>query len=83
MPFIIIRNDIAQMNVDVAATVERFGIDRSRAQNFHNESKGVELNYCIVSEAVASVRAAPMGARLREDWNAEIEADFKTRGGQR
>ena len=70
-------------NIDAAATAERFGIDRNRAQNFHNDSKGVELNYCVVSEAVASFRAAPMGAKLSEDWNAKIEADFKKRGGKR
>ena len=66
-------------NINAAATAERFGIDRSRAQNFHNDSKGVELNYRVVSEAVASFRAAPKGEALKECWKAEIEADFSSR----
>jgi len=66
-------------NIDAAATAERFGIDRNRAQNFHNDSCGVELNYRVVSEAVASFRAAPKDTSLSENWNAEIEADFMER----
>ena len=55
----------------------------SSLDDFSSSTKGVELNYLVVSEAVASFRAAPTGAKLSEDWNAEIEADFKKRGEKR
>jgi len=66
-------------NIDAVKTAERFGIEHSRAQNFHNDSEGVELNYSVVSETVSAYRAAPAGMTFREDWNAKIAADFKRR----
>ncbi|GHV50224.1 hypothetical protein FACS1894216_02020 [Synergistales bacterium] len=69
-------------NIDAVEVANQFGIDRSRAQNFHNDSEGVELNYRVVSQAVASFRAAPAGAPLAHAWNADIERDFKRRGGR-
>jgi uncharacterized protein YegL len=70
-------------NIDAAEVADNFGIDRSRAQNFHNDSEGVNLNYRVVSETVAQFRAAPAGASLSDEWNKDIEADFQRRGGQR
>jgi len=69
-------------NINAVEVANRFGIGRSRAQNFHNDSAGVSLNYCVVSEAVASFRAAPAGAPLSNEWSQEIEADFQRRGGK-
>ncbi|MDR1604487.1 MAG: VWA domain-containing protein [Gracilibacteraceae bacterium] len=69
-------------NIDSVEFAGRFGIDRSRAQNFHNDGAGVALNYHVLSEAVASFRAAPKGKTLAEDWNKEIEEDYKGRGGR-
>jgi uncharacterized protein YegL len=70
-------------NIDSVEFAGRFGVDRSRAQNYHNDGAGVALNYRVVSEAVASFRAAPCGAPLAEDWNAEIESDYRRRGGRK
>ncbi|MDR0433908.1 MAG: VWA domain-containing protein [Gracilibacteraceae bacterium] len=70
-------------NIDSVEFAGRFGIDHSRAQNFYNDSAGVALNYLEVSKAVASFRAAPCGAPLAEDWNAEIESDYKRREGRK
>ena len=67
-------------NIDAATTAERFGINREHAQDFHNDSRGIELNYRVVSEAVSCFRAAPKGEKLCKNWNAEIAADFKSRG---
>ena len=69
-------------NIDAVGVANRLGVAKNRAQSFHNDSKGVELNYRVLSEAVSSYRAAPAGAELREDWNKEITADFKKRGGK-
>jgi uncharacterized protein YegL len=69
-------------NIDAVDVANRFGVDRTRAQNFHNDSEGIALNYAVVSEAVASFRAAPVGAALEDDWSAEIQADYKKRGGK-
>jgi len=69
-------------NIDAVEAANRFGIDRSRAQNFHNDSKGVKLNYHIINEAVTSFRAAPIDAGLDDDWSAEIQADYEKRGGK-
>lgn len=70
-------------NIDAVEVADRFGVDRSRAQNFHNDSEGVALNYEVLSQTVASFRAAPQGATLSDDWSEEIQADYKKRGGKR
>ena len=66
-------------NIDAVDVANRFGIAHNRAQTFHNDSAGIELNYDILSETVSCIRAAPMGATLSDDWNAKIDADFKSR----
>ena len=69
-------------NIDAVEVADRFGIAKNRAQNFHNDSEGIALNYSVVSEAMAMFRAAPGRAKLNENWSAEIQADFKRRGGK-
>ena len=70
-------------NIDAVDVANRFGVARNRAQNFHNDSEGIALNYAVVSETVASFRAAPCGASLNDDWSAEIQKDYKRREGKR
>ena len=70
-------------NIDAVDVANRFGVARNRAQNFHNDSEGIALNYEVVSETVASFRAAPRGARLDDNWSKEIQQDYKKRGGKR
>ena len=70
-------------NIDAVDVANRFGVARNRAQNFHNDSEGIALNYAVVSETVASFRAAPHGASLDDNWNKNIQADYKKRGGKR
>jgi len=69
-------------NIDAVEVADRFGVDRSRAQNYHNDGVGIALNYKVVSDAVACFRAAEPGAGLDENWSAEIQADYKRRGGK-
>ena len=70
-------------NIDAVDVANRFGVARNRAQNFHNDSAGIALNYAVMSETVAAFRAAPSGAKLSDNWSAEIQADYKKRGGKR
>ena len=70
-------------NIDAVDVADRFGVARDRAQNFHNDSEGIALNYSVVSKAVAEFRSAPCGARLADGWSAEIQADYEKRGGTR
>ena len=63
-------------NIDAAAEAKRFGIDESRAANYHCDEEGTALNYEVLSDVVCTVR---MGAEIDDDWKARIEADFKKR----
>ena len=70
-------------NIDAVEVANRFGVDHSRAQNFHNDSEGIALNYSVLSETVAMFREAPVGASLDNKWSEKIEADYKKRGGRK
>ena len=64
-------------NIDAAKEAARFGIDESRAANYHADSVGTAVIYEAMSEAVCSVRACrPMNA----DWKKNVDADYKKRG---
>ncbi len=63
-------------NIDALETAESYGIDRSRSVQFHNDARGVELNYRVLNEAVSSVRCA---RSIEPDWCADIAADFASR----
>lgn len=67
-------------NIDAVQTAGRFGISADRAQNYHADSEGVELNFRVMSEAVATFREC---AAMPEGWNDEIEKDYKRREGNR
>lgn len=67
-------------NIDAVETAGRFGIDADRAQNYHADSEGVELNFRVMSEAVATFREC---SSMPKDWNADIQKDYKHRGGRR
>jgi hypothetical protein len=67
-------------NIDAVETAQRFGIAPDRAQSYHSDSEGTNLNYRIVAEATVAFRES--GA-LPQLWNKEIDADFKRRGGRK
>lgn len=67
-------------NIDAVETAGRFGISADRAQNYHADSEGVEVNFRVMSEAVAIFRES---SSMPKDWNSEIQKDFKRRGGRR
>ena len=66
-------------NIDAVDVANRFGVAPNRAQNFHNDSQGIELNYCSLSETVSRYREAAPGTCISDDWSAPIEADFRKR----
>lgn len=70
-------------NIDAVAVAHQFGVDKSRAQSFHNDSEGIALNYKVLSQTVAMFREAPQGAGLDDAWSESIEADFIKRGGRK
>lgn len=67
-------------NINAVETASRFGISADRAQNYHADKQGVELNFRVMSEAVATFREC---AAMPEGWNDEIQKDYKRRGGKR
>jgi len=67
-------------NIDAVQTASRFGISADRAQNYHADSEGVELNFRVMSEAVATFREC---SAMPEGWNDEIQKDYKKRGGRK
>ena len=66
-------------NIDAVETAERFGIAPDRAQSYHSDSAGTELNYQVLSKTVATFRET---AAMPAQWSEEIAADFKKRGGK-
>lgn len=64
-------------NIDAVETAGSFGIAPDRAQNYHADGAGVELNFRVMSDAVATFREC---SSMPDDWNAEIQADFSSRG---
>ena len=63
-------------NIDTEKTAGSFGISADRAQNYHADSKGVQLNYSVMSDAVASFRQK---AVMPEDWKDKIQEDYNRR----
>ena len=67
-------------NIDAVETAARFGIGEDRSVNFHNDSRGIELNYAAVGKAMCELRSC---APLSSDWKEEIEEDFRSRKSRR
>ena len=60
-------------NIDAVETAAHIGIDRSRAVNYHSDSRGTRLNYEVLSEAISSVRSCKP---LEENWSRRIDEDY-------
>ena len=63
-------------NIDAAVEAERFGIDRSRAAQFHNDQEGIELNYAVVGEAISELRSK---STISDNWKSKIEDNYQKR----
>ena len=64
-------------NIDAIETAGRFGISADRAQNYHSDSEGIELNFRVMSDAVAEYREC---SEIPKGWNNDIQKDYKKRG---
>lgn len=64
-------------NIDAVDEAKCFGISADRAANYHADSKGTELNYAVMSEAISNLRASKS---VSADWKDKIDRDFKHRG---
>lgn len=63
-------------NIDAVETARNFGIDESRAVNYHADGFGTRTVYENLAEAVSCVRAnAPLGT----GWKKNIEEDYLNR----
>ena len=63
-------------NIDALETANKFGIEKDRAVNFHNDSEGIALNYECINEAVTSIRACKT---MSANWKDRIDKDYKNR----
>ncbi len=64
-------------NIDAAREAARFGIHADNAVTYKADREGTALNFDVISETVAHVRA---GAPMAKNWKARIEEDVKKRG---
>ena len=67
-------------NIDAVSTAKTFGISEDRAVRYHCDSKGTQLNYRAVGNAISAMRCAPCAAPISGAWKASIEEDYKRRG---
>ncbi len=63
-------------NIDAVKTAKNFGIRKERAANYHADTKGTELNFAVLSEAICQMRKS---GSLEDTWKEEIDADFVQR----
>ena len=64
-------------NIDAVETAKSFGIAEERSVNYHSDSKGTQLNYQVLNEAICAVRCSqPLSA----NWKDRIDEDYKKRG---
>lgn len=66
-------------NIDAVQTAGRFGIAPDRAADYLADSKGTQLSFHVMSQAVASFRET---GELEEACLAPIRADVKQRKGR-
>ena len=69
-------------NIDAVEVAGNFGISADRAQNFHNDSKGIEMNYHVLSKTIGAYRQAGV-KNISESWDKSIQEDYKSRGGRK
>ena len=66
-------------NIDAVETAKHFGIGADRAARFHNDPRGIHVNYETVSRTVGQMRASTPVDRC---WKDDIEKDYRSRNGE-
>ena len=64
-------------NIDAAQEAARFGIHADRAANYHADSRGTEVIYEAVGDALYEMCCCP--EPLSADWKAAIDEDYCSR----
>ena len=64
-------------NIDAAREAARFGIRPDRAANYHADSRGTEVIYEAVGDALCEMCSCP--EPLGADWKAAIDEDYCSR----
>ncbi len=67
-------------NIDAVETARNFGISEDRAVNYHSDSKGTQLNYKVLDEAITRVRTVGF---IDRSWKEKIDQDYKEREDER
>ena len=63
-------------NIDAVETAARYGIAEDRAVRYHNDPRGVALNFATVSATMGDMRC---GAPVSRRWKEKIEEDYRSR----
>ncbi len=63
-------------NIDAVETAKSIGISEDRAQNYHADSTGIEMNFCVMSDSIVDFRRHN---KIKENWNKEIQEDYENR----
>lgn len=63
-------------NIDAVETAHHFGIAANRAQNYHADKQGVQVNFNAMSAAVANFRST---SQLPDNWAEAINRDYCSR----
>lgn len=66
-------------NMDAVEVAGRMGIRENRAARFHNDARGIALNYETVNEMITDFAC---GIGIAEDRMDRIRADYKQRKGK-
>ena len=64
-------------NIDAAREAARFGIHADRAANYHADSRGTNVIYDTVGDALCYMRTCP--TTMDASWKTAIDADYKGR----
>lgn len=67
-------------NIDAVETAGFYGIDPTKAQNYHADSEGVAVNFSVMNDAVTSFR---LHGAVAENWSADIQKDYEERDSSR
>ncbi|MBR3872928.1 MAG: VWA domain-containing protein [Clostridia bacterium] len=65
-------------NIDAVETARRYGISEDRAVSYRSDSRGTRLNYEVLSDTVAHMRASENMA-VPANWKSRIEEDVNER----
>lgn len=63
-------------NIDAVATAGEFGIDASRAADYHADAVGVRKTYEAIGEAI---EAYCLSKPMKTTWKKDLEQDFQAR----